>query len=278
MFSTLRKRVLSSASGKAFRRGRRRIGPPKPKVQKIDHDGFMTCANGYGIYAVHRDYLDRPAIRRLLRGDVHEPRSVEFLRTHARHGDLVMAGVFVGDMLPAVSHALQPGGLVWGFEPTKLSHELATKTIELNGLQQVRLRRAALSREIGTVSMVSEDSSGNRLGGLSRVANASKSLPRGLQPGRLEEVPSVTIDSAVPEDRWVAVIQLDLEGHEPEALAGARQTLRRCRPWVMLEVGRETGTQAFQAVVPKLDYRMVGKLEHNTIWRSFRPVAKPRRR
>ena len=48
-------------------------------------------------------------------------------------------------------------------------------------------------------------------------------------------MPLVTVDEAVPTDRHVGVLELDVEGHEQQALAGAMRTIERCRPLLILE-------------------------------------------
>lgn len=44
-----------------------------------------------------------------------------------------------------------------------------------------------------------------------------------------------TLDEIIPADRHIGVIQLDIEGYEADALKGARDTVRRCQPIIVLE-------------------------------------------
>ena len=46
----------------------------------------------------------------------------------------------------------------------------------------------------------------------------------------VQAVPFATVDGIVAADRRVAVVQLDVEGHEQSALIGAMATIERCRP------------------------------------------------
>lgn len=39
----------------------------------------------------------------------------------------------------------------------------------------------------------------------------------------------------MPADRRIAVVHLDVEGHECEALAGGTAMIRRCRPTLVVE-------------------------------------------
>jgi hypothetical protein len=45
----------------------------------------------------------------------------------------------------------------------------------------------------------------------------------------------LAIDDAVPRDRHVSLIQLDVEGFEDQALLGAMATIERCRPVIVVE-------------------------------------------
>ena len=75
------------------------------------------------------------------------------------------------------------------------------------------------------------DGSGQALGGSSRIVGND----REKMPG-MEIVQIVAIDDVVGIDRLISIIQLDVEGHEKEALSGALKTVRRCFPILILEV------------------------------------------
>ena len=49
------------------------------------------------------------------------------------------------------------------------------------------------------------------------------------------EVPVLRIDDLVPADRPVALIQLDVERQERQALIGALATIQRCHPAIIVE-------------------------------------------
>lgn len=66
-----------------------------------------------------------------------------------------------------------------------------------------------------------------------------------IQPERLVTVPMVTIDSFGLER--LGLMKLDIQGAEVVALKGARETIRRCRPVILIEekpVGGPTGSTA----------------------------------
>jgi FkbM family methyltransferase len=179
---------------------------------------YVIAANEHGMYCLPRKALHRPACQAILRGEVWEAETVRFLVDEAK-GDIVHAGTFFGDFLPALSRAYER---VWAFEPNADSFKCAETTVRLNDLANVTLRNSGLGREAGRASMTTERD-GVYLGGGSFIVEEAGSI-------RIE-----TIDSIVPADAQVGMIHLDVEGYEGPALEGARETIRRCRPILILE-------------------------------------------
>ena len=193
---------------------------------------YVIAANAHGTYCLPRKALHRPACQAILRGRVWEADTIRFLVEEA-NGDIVHAGTFFGDFLPALSRAYER---VWAFEPNPDSFKCAEITVRLNDLPNVGLRNSGLGRAEGVASMTTERD-GIYLGGGSFIVDR----PGGI---RME-----AIDAIVPSDRHVGVIHLDVEGYEGAALEGARETIGRCRPILVLETVpgpidgyRETGT------------------------------------
>lgn len=201
----------------------------------------------------------RPAARRILSGDVWEPRTIEYMAAHCGQGDIVHAGTYFGDFLPALSRACSDGAKVWAFEPNPENHRCAVVTTLLNDLGNVVLTHAGLGDREGTLTLMTSDGRGRSLGGASRVVE--QRTERGLN--RYAEVRMVRIDDAVPAERQVSILQLDLEGFERPALAGAMETLRRCRPILILEAAPDAAWLS-ESVLP-LGYRVTGRAHENII-------------
>jgi hypothetical protein len=89
---------------------------------------------------VPREALHRPACQAILRGEVWEARTLAFLLAHAGDGDIVHAGAFFGDFLPALSRAAAPGAKIRAFEALEKNWRYAAATAALNGLANVDLR------------------------------------------------------------------------------------------------------------------------------------------
>jgi FkbM family methyltransferase len=185
----------------------------------------VFARNEYGAYCVPRSSRHRPAAKAVMRCRVWEPDTLGLIRSAP--GDVVHAGTFFGDFLPALASARD--GIVWAFEPNRENYRCAHITAELNALENVTLTHAALSDTPGEAVLATSDRHGRPSGGGSRLIS-------GAPDGRSHEtVPVVTIDEAVPSDRQVGVLQLDVEGYEQQALLGAMLTIKRCRPLLILE-------------------------------------------
>lgn len=104
-------------------------------------------------------------------------------------------------------------GRVLAFEPQADNHECAK--LNLAGLENVRLYRAALGDKPGRASLDPGNNSG-----CWHIADG-------------EDVSVVALDGLCIED--LDYLKLDVEGYEWHALEGARETIERCRPVVHIE-------------------------------------------
>lgn len=248
--------------------GRGIRGRPFPFVvsdpQSMATLNCCVAYNKYGAYCVPVSSLHRPAAQAVLSGRIWEPRTLEFMTSYCKDGDIVHAGTFFGDFLPALVAGLAEGAKVWAFEPNPESYRCAAITIQLNGLTGVELINAGLGEHPGSQTLVTHDFSGVPLGGASQVvpgpsddweARGSHTVP----------VQIVTIDDAVPQHRPVSIIQLDVEGFEKRALTGALRTIRRHRPILVTE-SLPKGKWISEHLSP-LGYRITETMAENTILR-----------
>lgn len=216
------------------------------------------ASNQYGRYCVPVSSQARPAAAAILAGKVWEPRTIAFMARNCGSGDLVHAGTYFGDFIPALSQALAPGARLWAFEPSRENHACAAHTIELNGLQNVSLFHAGLGSGPGSAALHTASPRGVAFGGSSSIA--AKKRPR----GSYEDVEIVALDDAVRHDRAVSILQLDVEGYEQKALKGARGLLERCRPLLVLETLPDN-PRWYERNVLSLGYRALGTIHGNTV-------------
>jgi FkbM family methyltransferase len=185
----------------------------------------VLARNEYGVYCIPRA-ANGVVARTVRRARVWERETIDLISRTP--GDVVHAGTFFGDFLPALSASRE--ATVWAFEPSRENHRCASVTVCLNDLQNVVLMLAALSDRPGRASLTTSTKGGLPAGGAGRLLAAAPEDRR-----ESETVPLVTVDECVPGDRHVGVVHLDVEGHEEQALAGALATISRCEPLLIVE-------------------------------------------
>ncbi|WP_299392789.1 FkbM family methyltransferase [Pelagibius sp.] len=222
----------------------------------------LACCIAYtesGGFCVPLSSRHRPAARRILEGSVYEPDTIAFLTAHCGDGDIVHAGTYFGDFLPALSRACSRDAKIWAFEPNPENFRCASVTRALNVLDNVHLTNCGLGASGGSAVMQVRSPDGRALGGGSQLQNQGTALSADLTV----EVGIVALDDVIPPDRGVSIIQLDVEGFEQEALSGAMKTLSRCKPILVLETLPEEAWLASNIL--SLGYRLDAEIHGNRV-------------
>jgi FkbM family methyltransferase len=183
----------------------------------------------FGSYCVPASSQHRPAAKAILTGDIWEARTLAFLTSNCGSGDIVHAGTYFGDFLPALSQAVAADARIWAFEPSTENHRCAEITLTLNGIANVTLSHVALGAEASKALLCTGAEGQRSAGGGSAIVTDRR---RGFV---YEKVRVVALADVVPPDRLVSILQLDVERYEQQALAGALSLIRRCRPLLVLE-------------------------------------------
>ncbi|MFL5237899.1 MAG: FkbM family methyltransferase [Rhizomicrobium sp.] len=224
----------------------------------MESDRYLTASNQFGTYCVPASSMHRVAASIVLSGRVWESRTINFMMANCGTGDIIHAGAYFGDFLPALSHAVNRSAFVWAFEPNTENFYCATKTVELNGLENIRLTNSALGARTENMLLKVRGTDGRASGGVSRLVHKQK-------PGAgYEDVKVIAGDDVVPSDRAVSILQLDVEGFELDALAGLVGTIRRCMPIIILE--RVPPEVWFQENILTLGYEFRGQVHANSIF------------
>lgn len=221
---------------------------------------FLYAQNRYGAYCVPVSSIHRPAAQIILRGRVHEPKTLEYIITHANTGDVLTAGAFFGDFLPAIATNVADTAHVWSFEPNYENYRCAQITCTLNDLSNVSLFSKGLGDIRRTVNLDCIGAQGESRGGGSTIITSPI-------PGKeYQMVDVVPFDDVFPNDRHISVVHLDIEGYEPFALRGALRTIRRCNPILILET--VPNGSWFDDNILSLGYKPIGTLhKRNTIFK-----------
>jgi FkbM family methyltransferase len=208
---------------------------PKRTTLGGKSDRVIDCCIAYndlGGYCIPLSSLRNLVSQTILKGEIWERSTIEFIMTHCGQGDVIHAGAYFGDFIPGISNALSAGAKLWAFEPDPGNYRCASITKLLNGLQNVELKPAGLGKTQQTVEFVVE-SDGERLGPEAWIVE--KGRVSNQPQGATINIELVPIDEVVPADRSVSIIHLDIEGYEPPAIEGALETIRRCRPILIIE-------------------------------------------
>jgi FkbM family methyltransferase len=219
--------------------------------------------NEYGGYCVPRSSIHRDAAKKILSNDVYEPETIQFMISNFNHGDIVHAGTYFGDFLPALSSACPTGSKIWAFEPNIENYRCAGITLNINNITNVVLANDGLGAHSSILPIIVSDDKGLPLGG------GSSFLSHGIEDAQSELANIVAIDDVVDSNRLVSVIQLDVEGYEKEALIGALETINRWKPIIILEVLPDStlvNSEWFFCNILSIGYSITKQLHGNLVF------------
>lgn len=146
-----------------------------------------------------------------------------FFRAYLRPGEVVVdVGANIGDTSIVCAGSVNPGGMVYAFEPHPRVFAWLRENLDLNRVDNVRAANLALGESEGSV-----DFSDDRRDDMNHVLSAGAGTLR---------VPVKTLDSALPPLGEVRLLKVDVEGFELFVLRGARQVLQKTKA-VHVEVG-----------------------------------------
>lgn len=181
-----------------------------------------------------RDFVSRHIY---MTGD-YETTTTRLFGSVLNNGDLVVdVGANIGYFTLVASHLVGQGGKVLSFEASWHIFEKAKANLEINSVGNVQLRHQAISDGPGEVTL--------HLGDEDHLGVSSM---RSIGTSREETVSKIALDDAVGPDENPRLIKVDVEGAEHLVLAGMRETIRRCKPYLIIELSdgflREMGSSA----------------------------------
>jgi len=158
---------------------------------------------------------------------ISEEPDVVVLERYVRPGDVVLdVGANVGTYTLALSRLVGPRGRVIAIEPVPGTFGLLASSVAFAGLENVTLLNLAGSDRTGPIAMTVP----RFASGLDNIYQASVSA----DGGDALVVHACRLDDVLGE-LPIAFAKIDVEGHEAQVLAGMFETLRRCRPRLLVE-------------------------------------------
>jgi FkbM family methyltransferase len=223
------------------------------KLEREWPGGFALHRNGDLVYVPHP--LDTRGRHALLHPPAVHPSVLAFLSPGRVAVDI---GANLGEWTVPLARRVGPSGRVLAIEPAPRAATALDKTLVANALAQAEVIRCAVGDHDGTVEFavpivtsVRVDTGTARIGPVVAGHEALKMALRSL-------------DSLAPErclDR-IDLVKIDVEGHERQVLDGARASLARFRPVLVLETGHEADgdRRAIHDLLGGLGYHLLGVL------------------
>ncbi|MDR2106994.1 MAG: FkbM family methyltransferase [Holosporaceae bacterium] len=150
---------------------------------------------------------------------------------------MIEAGANMGYISLPAAKIVGPKGRIIASEPCSRDFQRLEDNVNLNNLANIiSIHKTAVSDKIGKAQLIiacEERSALNTLG--SEIAS------RGVEKAGSEEVDTVTVDRLAEKERInrLDVLKLDIEGSELKALLGAKDTIEKYRPALILGVKRD---------------------------------------
>ena len=177
-------------------------------------------------------------------------------------GAIVHAGTFFGDFLAALGRL---PNRVYAFEPVmeNFMHARHTLTMNFDFDHNVKLTHGALGDKNEVIQIMWRGGDGLPLGGASRFGYSVHNV----RDDQLEYTEVFRLDDLIPIEEPVSIIQLDVEGHEEQALRGAMEIIKKHKPDLILErwFPEMLDSEFYQNEIFPLGYKEVGMLHDNVV-------------
>ena len=216
--------------------------------------------NKYGKYTVAGENTIQEFFH-IREHNIHEHKTIECVLKNVNDKSIITAGTHCGFFLPAFSKSTI--GKVYGFEPIKENYDISVKNVELNKLKNVKLFNIGLhSKKVLKNFIVLPGGDGG------------SKIKRDEIDVRIErEIKCVDLDSVIPKDEKISIIQLDVEFNELNVLKGAKRIIKENLSLLILEAKgfnyrRDAlSKQFFEEFLEPLGYKKINMVHNNYVFR-----------
>jgi len=220
----------------------------KPKYHKIP----MGPAKGIYLYMALRTGLKKYL-------GVYEKEQAEFMCKVINRGDYCFdLGSHIGYFTTLFSRLVGEDGKVFSFEPIKEGYEFQKKSVQKNGFKNVEIFNFALGDEQKEQKAYVFSDSG--------MAHFDRSI-LGLKEDHESAVFQIrTLDNVVEVAKLKKLdfMKIDIEGFEYKALLGGRNTVKKHKPNMLIEIHSRENYEGVYNLLRELDYKFYN-LENNKV-------------
>jgi FkbM family methyltransferase len=143
-------------------------------------------------------------------------------------GDTVIdAGAFYGDSALYFDSAVCPDGLVYAFEPNKNIAKILKENIQLNNRKNIVIIEKGLSDKSYHATLTNKEECSEILD-VAPIDNSENYI----------DIETTTIDEFVEKNKIAKLnfIKMDIEGHEENAIRGAKNAITQYRPKLAISI------------------------------------------
>lgn len=194
------------------------------EIIEIENLKYVYAQNIYGKYYIPYNSVHRPCPQIILKGGVWEYETLKFIESEYKGGDIIHAGAYFGDFLPFLS-SISKNFNVFAFEPVLENYKCSRLNLSLNNIKNVELFNNTLSNTNDKL-YIKKNHEGVFLGGASHVST-NKNYDQ-VSDG-------IKIDDLFNKISKCSIIHLDIEGHETQALLGAKNIINQFKPILIIE-------------------------------------------
>lgn len=223
------------------------------KYQWTDAVYVLTDDNDYYYIPDRMDTCASKLLLKKLRGKI-------LVDKFCKPGDTVLdVGANIGTWSLPMAKAVGPGGRLLSFEPTPVMCDAVNKTLRVNAMVNARCYQVAVSNKNGSADFFLHTGATENAvpdSGRSSLEYSSSESSEKI------EVRTVALDDFLSgmDIKKISFIKIDIEGHEYAALQGAKETLKKDTPVLVIETGQdEVDSRALIAdFLIDLNYEIIG--------------------
>ncbi len=224
-------------------RGIRKLSVVLPRVLLPDSTkiGAHILQTNHGFLMKIDPSKDAGVELSLFQTGTYEKGTLYFIASCLNRGDcFIDIGANIGLMSIFASQCVGNSGKILAFEAHPETHQLLQENIALNHIENIDTFNFALGNETGKATIY--DNWNVNRGGASLVIHSENST------GFVVDVK--TLDEVIQNDFQPKMIKIDVEGFEFQVLKGATNTIKNCKPILIIEfsVSRENQYDPFEMI------------------------------